>query len=283
MKYIGLIGYPLSHSISPAFQQAALDHYKLDAHYVLWEIGENQLKRTVDNIRREENLGANVTVPYKENVIPFLDGLEGDAAAVGAVNVIAKKEGRLEGYNTDVYGFLQALTRDGRFDPEGKRCVVLGAGGVARAAFYALVKSGAAFVGVANRSLPRAESLLKDLARFLKKEQKARAVGLEESRLVSLLREADLVVNCTSVGMKGSAVEKEMPIKRELIPERAMIYDLVYNPAETPFLKEARSIGSRTLGGLPMLVYQGAASFELWTGKKAPVGIMFEAARRALK
>lgn len=282
MYYIGIIGYPLSHSISPVFQQAALDYYKLDARYVMWETKEDHLESSVRNIRREENWGANVTVPYKERVIRFLDSLHGDAIAVGAVNVIYKKTTNLLGGNTDVHGFLHALERDGKFTPAGKRAVVLGSGGAARAVVYGLVKSGVAFIAVANRSPSRAETLVNDAARFVKKGQEITSLALEESSLRPLLNGCDLLVNCTSLGMKG-AQETKMPLSKRLIPKNALVYDLVYNPAETFFLKEAREAGARTLGGLPMLVYQGAAAFELWTGKKAPVDIMFEAARKALK
>ncbi|MBI4331758.1 MAG: shikimate dehydrogenase [Chloroflexi bacterium] len=281
MNYIGIIGYPLSHSVSPVFQQAALDYHRLDARYVVWETREDRLEDTVRKIRREENWGANVTVPHKERVIPFLDSLDGDAPAVGAVNVIYKRGEKLLGTNTDVYGFLQAVEQVGKFTPGGKRAVVLGAGGAARAVVYALIKSRVAFLAVANRSPLRAESLLGDLGRFAGKGQEVMSVVLQDAVLEPVLRGCDLLVNCTSLGMKGSQ-QDQMPLIPGLIPKDALVYDLVYNPAETLFLREARKAGARTLGGLPMLVYQGAAAFELWTGKKAPVDIMFEAARSAL-
>ncbi len=283
MKYIGLIGYPLAHSISPVFQQAALDYYKLDARYVLWEVEAGRLKETVERIRREEALGANVTVPYKEEVAHYVDMLWGAAAAVWAVNVIVKREGKLYGHNTDAVGFLRALTEEGGFDPRGKKAVVLGAGGAARAVVYALVSRGTASVTVVNRSLDRARFLLCSYATFLDPGQEVSALTPEDEGLASVLAGCDLLVNCTSVGMKGGPSEGQMLVKKALIPKAALVYDLVYNPVETPLLREAKKSGAQVLGGLPMLVYQGAASFELWTGKEAPIDIMFEAARRALK
>lgn len=282
MHHVGIIGFPLGHSISPVFQQAAFDYYKLDAKYERWETPEDQLKSRVESLRLEENRGANVTVPYKERVIPFLDGLRGDAAAVNAVNAVFKEGGSLLGTNTDVYGFLHALEVDGQFDPRGKRVVVIGAGGVARAVVFALLKAAATRVTIANRGAERARKLLSDLRRFASSGQEVAAVTLDEKSLVPVLKDCDLLVNCTSLGMKGSQ-EKETPLSKDLVPPGALVYDLVYNPLETVFLKEARAAGARTLGGLPMLVYQGAASFELWTGKKAPIDIMFEAARQALR
>lgn len=282
MHHVGIIGYPLGHSISPVFQQAAFDYHKLDARYERWETPEDQLKPRVESLRLEQNWGANVTVPYKERVIPFLDGLRGDAAAINAVNVIFKEGGSLLGTNTDVDGFLHALEVDGQFDPRGKCVVVVGAGGVARAVVYGLLKAGAASVTVANRGAERSQKLLSDLRRFASIGQEAAAVTLDKKSVAPLLRDCNLLVNCTSLGMKGSQ-EKETPLSKDLIPPGALVYDLVYNPTETVFLKQATAAGARTLGGLPMLVYQGAASFELWTGRKAPIDIMFEAARQALR
>ncbi len=282
MHHVGIIGYPLGHSISPIFQQAAFDHYRLDATYERWETPEDQLKSRVESLRLEENRGANVTVPYKEQVIPFLDGLRGDAAAINAVNVIFKEGGSLLGTNTDVYGFLHALEVDGHFDPRGKRVVVIGAGGVARAVVYALLKAGASRVTVANRGAERAHKLLGDLRRFVSTGQEAAVVTLDKDSVAPILRDCHLLVNCTSLGMKGSQ-ERDTPLPEDLIPPGALAYDLVYNPTETVFLKEARAAGARTLGGLPMLVYQGAASFELWTGREAPIDIMLESARQALR
>lgn len=283
MQTIGLIGYPLGHSISPAFQQAALDYCKVDAHYVLWETKPSRLKEKVDRIRREDILGANVTVPYKEEVAHYVDMLWGAAAAVQAVNVVVRKGSKLYGHNTDTAGFLRALTEDGGFDPKGKKTVVLGAGGAARAVVYTLISRGTASITVVNRTVERARFLFCSYANFMAPGQEVSVLSMDDELLASVLKDCDLLVNCTSIGMKGVTDEGRMPVQKRLIPKGALVYDLVYNPVETPLLREAKKAGARVLGGLPMLVYQGAAAFEIWTGKKAPIDIMFKAARKALK
>ncbi len=156
---------------------------------------------------------------------------------------------------------------------------MLGAGGAARAAVFALVDAGVATLTIANRTLARAELLAGE---FEAASAGVEAVPLEEPVLACVCKKADLIVNTTSMGMRHGIAEGETPLKASAIRAQTMVYDLVYNPAETPLLTEAKAAGAKTLGGLPMLVYQGAASFELWTGRPAPIDVMFEAARRAL-
>src|SRR3990172_1548085 len=163
MKYVGVIGYPLKHSLSPAFQQAALDHLGLDIRYEAWPTPPDSLAETVAGLRAPDRLGANVTIPHKEAVIPFLDELDDLARRVGAVNTIANRQGRLYGCNTDVERFLRALREDGSFDPAGSRVLVAGAGGAARAVVVALVEAGAASITVINRTFSRATRLVEEL------------------------------------------------------------------------------------------------------------------------
>ena len=278
-KYLAIIGYPLRHSVSPSFQQAAIDHCGLDVRYDIWETGPVHLRERVDGMRRPEILGANVTVPYKEVVLPLVDELDGLARRIGAVNTIVNRGGRLMGYNTDAGGFLRALRDEAGFEPQGKRAVILGAGGVARAAGFALADSGIGSIAIINRTFERAERLARDLK---SPGLEVTALPFVSERLEEALAHCDLLVNCTSIGMRYSPTEGQSPLEAELIPEEALVYDLVYNPVETPLLKDAKAAGARTLGGLAMLVYQGAASFELWTGGEAPLDIMFEAAREAI-
>ena len=275
----GLFGYPLSHSISPAFQQAAFDHYSLPVRYDAWPTPPEKLGAEVRKLRGEEFLGANVTVPHKEAVMTFLDAVDPWAELIGAVNTIVNDQGRLMGSNTDADGFIRALGEHGGTDPQGQRVLLLGAGGSARAAAFAFAKGGAASIAISNRTLGRAESLARDVREMA---SNVTVVPLEGGSLGSAAARADLIVNCTSMGMLHGEAEGRTPIDGRLIPPGALVYDLVYNPPETPFLREAQGAGARTLGGLPMLVYQGAASFERWTGKDAPVEVMFEAAERAL-
>jgi shikimate dehydrogenase len=277
-KFVGLIGYKLKHSISPQFQQAAFDYLRLDISYEVWETAKDDLPKVVEGIRDPSKLGANVTIPYKEAVLPLLDDVDNDARRIGAVNTIVNRGDKLIGYNTDASGFMRALREDG-FSPINKRVVLLGAGGVARAVGFALVDAGVKKLVILNRTQSRGEALAWDL-----KVSDAEVVALswKDGKTLTALGECDLLVNGTSVGMKDSAGEGRSPIGIGLIPKRALVYDVVYNPIETPLLAAAKKAGARTLGGLPMLVYQGAASLEFWTGKSAPIDIMMRTAKRAL-
>ena len=278
-RQAGIFGFPLDHSISPRFQQAAFDHWSLDVSYEAWPVAADSLEPEVRKLREDGYLGANVTVPHKERIRSHLDGLDPLANALGAVNTIVKEDGRLVGYNTDAHGFMEALKKDGACDPKGLSVLVLGAGGAARAAVFALVDVGVASLTIANRTLARAESLASE---FDAASARVEAVPMEAPALAGACRKADLIVNTTSVGMRHGIAERETPLKASSIRAQSLVYDLVYNPAETPLLVEAKAAGAKTLGGLPMLVYQGAASFELWTGRPAPIEVMFEAAQRAL-
>ena len=278
-KYVGLIGYPLGHSISPPMQQAAFDHYKLDLRYEVWETKPDEFNALGEKLRRPSTLGANVTVPYKETILPLIDMLDDLARQIGAVNTVVNTGGKLSGHNTDAAGFLRALRQEGGFEPKGKRVVMLGAGGVAKAAGFVLARAGVKSIAIADVVTERAQGLSASL-KSLGVEALVLASGKES--LKAALADCDLIVNCTPVGMKHSPTEGQSPLEANLIPKKALVYDVVYNPIETPLLLAAKSVGARTLGGLAMLVYQGAAAFELWTGKEAPIAIMFKAAKRAL-
>jgi shikimate dehydrogenase len=280
---VGLIGHKLKHSISPQFQQAAFDYLGLDIRYELWDTDKDELPNVVEGIRKPSKLGANVTIPYKEAVLLLLDKVDQLARRIGAVNTIVKRDDKLVGYNTDAGGFIRALEEDGGFDPKGKRAVLIGAGGAARAVSFALTDAGVRSLVILNRSIERGKELAMDLKWDLKvSDTEVIALSWKDGRTLTALSECDLLVNCTSVGMKNSASEGKSPLSMGLIPKRALIYDVVYNPIETPLIAAAKRAGARTLGGLPMLVYQGAASFKLWTGEEAPIDIMMRAAKRAL-
>ena len=280
-KSVVLIGHPLKHSISPAFQQPAFDHLALDVMYEKWETPEEELAAAVDRLRRASVLGANVTIPCKEKIIPLLDELSDTAVRIGAVNTVVNRDGKLMGFNTDAEGFVTALLQDADYRLRNRKVVLLGAGGVARAVVFALLNEEVTSVTVFNRSLERGRTLVRSFARSAGRIPLAAPPWTELETSVAL-KDCDLLVNCTSIGMRFSAAEAESPLRAHLIPKDALVYDLVYNPEETPFLKEARKAGAETLAGLSMLVHQGAASFELWTGEKAPVDIMLQRAREAL-
>jgi shikimate dehydrogenase len=276
---LGIIGYPISHSISPVFQQAALDYLHIDATYQAWEVAPGEVKQFVQGLRRPEMLGINVTVPHKEAVIPYLDEFDASATAAGAVNTIVNRGGRLSGHNTDGSGFLRALRDTGGFDPQGRRVLILGAGGAARGVALALILAGVGHLTIANRTLSRTDVFLK-LANV--HGTAAQAIPLGGAALTAAAASADLIVNCTTIGMSHGPDEAGTLLSQEQIPSTVLLNDLVYNPLETPLLREAAQAGARTLGGVHMLVYQGAASFEMWTGQDAPVAVMLEAAIRAM-
>jgi shikimate dehydrogenase len=281
MKRIGLIGQGLKHSISVAFQQAALDHHGLDIRYETWDTRPDELETRMGNLRSEDCLGANVTIPFKEAVIPYLDELDEGARRIGAVNTIVRQEDRLVGYNTDRDGFARALDEAG-FAPRGAQTVLLGAGGAGRAVAVALIEGQAGTILVADEVPRRADALASDLKRLTPPGTSITWCHWGHGAFLRALADCRLLVNCTPVGMKYGGAEGESPIAADLIPSGCLAFDLVYNPPETPFLAAARSRGARTAGGLSMLVQQGAASFRLWTGLEPPVPLMLEAAERAL-
>lgn len=281
MRRVGLIGQGLKHSLSAVMQQAALDHHGLDALYELWDTQPEGVEQRVASLRAEDCLGANVTVPHKQAVIPFLDELDGIATRAGAVNTIVRREGRLTGHNTDVTGFARAVQEAG-LEVRGIRAAVLGAGGGARAVTLALIEGGAGVISISDAVPARAEALADDLRGLAPAGIAVAWTRWGEAAFQRSLRECELLVNCTPVGMRFGPADGESPVAADLIPSGCLAFDLVYNPEETPFLATARSRGARTAGGLAMLVYQGAASFRLWTGLDAPVEVMFQAARKAL-
>lgn len=287
MKYVGVIGDPGKRSLSPVFQQAAIDALGLDITYERWATLPDGLATRLAGLRAPHVLGANVTIPHKEAVIPMLDQLDELAGKVGAVNTIVNREGRLHGHNTDVEGFLRALRDDAEFDATGKSAVIVGAGGAARAVVVALAAVGARSIVVINRTYLRASRLVEDLAPTDGETELHALPDIFPSWAEAMSR-ADLLVNCTSTGQSASdngaqgAAEEESPVPFDEIRPGMLVYDLVYVPAETPLMKAARAAGARALGGLPMLIYQGAGSLRLWTGQNAPVDIMRRAAREAL-
>ncbi len=284
-KFISLIGFPVAHSISPYFQQAALDHFHLDIEYRVREIYPEKLAETINSLRQGEHVGANITVPYKEKVLPFLDEIDDMAKAVGAVNTIVKRGDCLAGYNTDIHGFLTALRREGNFDPAGKTLAVLGAGGAARAVSFALISQKAKFLKIINRSLKRAEDMAASLRIYMGKtglQSKISVLPWESTAAEQTFKDTQLIVNCTTAGTIHTSQQGISPLSARVIPAGILVYDLVYNPPMPPFLRIARAAGANILGGLPMLVYQGAAAFTLWVEKEAPLDIMFYSAAEAL-
>ncbi|MCX6024272.1 MAG: shikimate dehydrogenase, partial [Chloroflexi bacterium] len=268
------------HSLSAAFQQAGFDALGLPFAYTPWETPADQVAAAVAALRQGSRVGMNVTAPYKETVLPLLDRIDSQAARIGAVNTIVRGEDGLTGYNTDAPGFLRSLTDDAGFQPAGARVLLLGAGGAARAVAFGLADAGAVRIVIVNRGRDRAEHLAASVA-----AGGAAAVSVIDwtaEALTAAAAASDLIVNSTSVGMLHSAGEGQSPLDGCAIPAGVLVADLVYNPQRTPLLVAAEVAGARTLGGLPMLIYQGAAAFRLWTGVEAPVAVMMQAALRVL-
>ena len=280
MKRLAVIGHPIKHSISPAMHQAALDALGVEARYERVEVAPDDLPAFVEELRGGEWGGINVTVPHKEAVLPLLDEVTPEAAGIGAVNTVVVHGDRLIGNNTDGVGFLRALSDDGGFDPEGKVVALLGAGGAARAVLWSLVRSRTRVIRLFNRGLERAQRLAEAAQGWGEwTEVAVGSWGRDTEEWQELLSDCDLVINATSVGL----LPEERPLSAKAIPANALVMDLIYNPRPTRLLWDAARMGSRTLDGLPMLAYQGAAAFELWTGLKAPVGVMLGAAEAALR
>lgn len=282
MKRAGVIGYPLGHSISPAVFQAAFDAAGIDARYEAWETAPEQLEGRLNALRGDDFLGANVTIPHKEAVLPHLDRLDATAEQVGAVNTIAHEGDQLVGYNTDVAGFARALREDAAFDAKGKRAAIVGAGGAARAVSLALIEAGASYVLIAGRTPKRADKLVAALRTLEPPGTTITWAHWGDGVFLTYLPAADLVVNCTPVGTKGSGTNGQSPLDAALLPASGVVFDLVYNPPETPLLKAARQRGATAVSGLGMLVYQAAESFRIWTRKDAPIDVMLSAGRKAL-
>ncbi len=275
----GIIGYPLGHTLSPVFQNAALQHHSIDEVFEAWPTHPDDLAAKVDSFRADGFLASCVTLPHKQAVIPMIDKMADTAIAVGAVNWIINDGGKLIGHNTDSPGFLRALTELGGFDPNGKSAVVFGAGGAARAIVHALKSSGVVSMTIANRTISRAEELASD---FSGDGMQISTCGLNDEIVKEATLKADLLVNTSSMGMDGGPVPDATPVTAQFISPNAVAYDAVYAPPMTPFLKEVEKAGAKSLEGFTMLLLQGAVGFELATGKSAPVEEMFAAVKQAV-
>lgn len=266
-RRIGLIGDPVEHSLSPAFQQPAFDLLGLNVRYELWPTPLATLPERLDDLRAGRAHGANVTVPHKEAACAAMDEVSDLARRAAAVNTIVARDGRLFGDNTDIYGFIVPLAQRA-VDFRRLDAIVLGAGGAARGIVVALLDAGVRRVHVVNRTVVRAERLAEELA-------DPRIIPASSSTALEVAPTAGLLVNATTIGWDA----RELPIDRAALmalPAAAIAYDLTYR--DTPFLAAARGAGLVTIDGLPMLVHQGARSFEMWTGQLAPIDIMWAAA-----
>lgn len=277
-KLVFLLGHPVAHSLSPAMHNRALTALGIEARYHLLDCMPEQLSAAMGVLRAENVLGCNLTIPHKEAACRYVDRLTPVAQAVGAINTVYKRDGELIGTNTDAVGFIRALGEELRFAPRDKTVVLLGAGGAARACAWALLDAGARQLIILNRSFDRATRLAKELGALFP-EQDCSADELTTHRLIEWARSADLLVNATSVGMG----EECSPWPDEqAMPQQRSVFDLVYQPLETRLIRQAKRHGLSAVGGLGMLLYQGAEAFSLWTDREAPIAIMRAALQERL-
>ncbi len=271
-KVIGIFGYPVRHSLSPLMQNAAIEDLGLNFIYVPFDVRPEGLETAVKAIRALGISGVNVTVPHKEKVVPFLDEVTEEASLIGSVNTIENKNGKLVGHNTDSRGYIRSLREDAGFEPKGKNILVIGAGGAARGIIAGLSMNDTSGIFIANRTVEKGKDLAEEFKNKFKNINFS-ALPLSSLKDPKILSQVDLVVNATSMGLEEGAPDIEF----SLISPHTLISDIVYKPAVTPFLKKAQDAGRKTLGGLGMLIYQGAISLEIWTSKKAPVEVMKKA------
>jgi len=272
----GLIGFPVSHSVSPAMQNAAFKHCKLDYLYLTIAAKPEELQNVIASMGPLNIRGLNVTIPHKIEVIKYIDSLDPAAEKIGAVNTIVNENGRLKGYNTDFGGFVRLLEHN-RIAPSKQRFTLLGAGGSAHAIALAVCNLGGHLTVLA-----RQEEKAKDLAgkMCLRLSGKTQGLELNDTNLEEALADTDVIVNCTPVGMGNLAGQSLVP--PHLLRPDLTVIDAIYNPCKTRLLEDAEKRGARIINGLEMLVWQGAMSFEIWTNQKAPFRLMMKEAELAL-
>jgi shikimate dehydrogenase len=271
-KVIALFGNPVAHTASPAMQNAALAKLQLDYAYIPFLVHRSKISTAIEAMRALHFYGANVTVPFKESVIPYLDELSEEAKLIGAVNTIKNDNGKLKGYNTDGLGFIEALKDlSKKFTLSKKKVVILGAGGAARAVGVAVARKKIKQLIFADV----AEDKAKTLAAMVKHKLDIDARGMAPNTMqfYGFAEEADLLINATPVGMHPKITE--CPLSNiSVIHPRQLVVDLIYNPTQTKLMKLAKHLGAKTQNGLGMLLYQGVLAFEIFTGEKAPIAVM---------
>jgi len=268
-----VLGHPVRHSRSPDMHNAAFAALGMNCVYLAFDVRAECVKPAVEGLRSLGIGGANITVPHKRAVMREMDFLSPEAELAEAVNTVKNDNGRLLGFNTDIEGALKALENSMGFSPEGKTALLIGAGGAARALVSGLCMKNAERIFIANKTPEKAEKLSGE---FSKKFARTRIghSGMEGGEIEDVIENSDILINCSSAGMEGN---EPLALPLEKFGGKFGIYDLVYKPAETPLVRRARELGIKAESGIDMLLYQGAKSFEIWTGKKAPVEAMKKA------
>ena len=275
-KIYGIFGYPIEHTFSPGMHNAAFKKLGMDACYIPFAVHPDTLATAVRSILPLQLQGLNVTIPHKESVIPLMDELSEEARHIGAMNTIEVKEGRLIGHSTDGRGFLRSLREDAGFSPEGKKFLIVGAGGAGRAIGFSLALAGAGRISFRDVEHDRAAVLVRDI----REKTGAQVHNLTEVSVEEHAADADCLINATPLGLQNS---DPLPLQKDYISKKHLVCDLVYNPPETKLLKAAKSRGAGSVHGLGMLLYQGVIALEIWTGGKAPVTVMKNALARQIR
>ena len=275
-RLLAVIGAPIGHSLSPIIQNAALHAAGLDYVYTALPVRADALASAVRGLRDAGIAGFNVTIPFKTEIIPLLDALSEDARRIQAVNTVVIEDGRMVGHNTDVMGFLAGFAERG-IALTGKNAVLIGAGGAARAALWGLLRSGVRSVVIGVRNAAKGTALAADFAA----DGDVRAVSFDDTAWIAACSDAELMVQTTPLGMTPHT-EEMPPVDATMIKPSAVVYDLIYTPAETRCLREARARGCETINGETMLVAQGAEAFHLWTGVRPDMELMKRTLREEL-
>ena len=276
-KNLGIIGYPIGHTLSPVMQMAAIKAADLDYSYIAIPVQQGKLIPAVEGLRSLGFRGWNVTIPLKSLITNTLDSLDADAKMIGAVNTVVNDGGRLTGYNTDVNGFLAALS-EVQFMPDECNAVVLGAGGAARAVIWGLCKRNAGHIAVGVRNPEKYKAIIEDFKVF----DEIDIFHWESEEFKDQMKQADILINTTPLGMMPD-IDEMPPVDVSLLPEGALVYDIIYTPAKTKFLAKAEELGYPILNGMTMLLYQGVEAFRLFTGVEPDEKVMLEALKDALK
>ena len=275
-KIIGIIGDPIKHSRSPQIHNAAIAALGLDYVYVPFHVQSDNLGAAIEGFKATNVVGINVTIPHKQSVIPYLDEISREARLIGAVNTLIFKGGAIIGENTDAPGFLQAMQEDNLDVPQGGSAVIIGAGGSARAIVVTLALAGVQTICITNRTVSRSVALATDLSE--KTGVSIYGIGLDNPKLPNAVGTSQLIVNTASTSMD---VSHPLLIDPEWLVPQSIVYDIVYTPPKTRLLHAAAERGCHIIGGLGMLVHQGAIAFEKWTGVNPPVETMRQALQGA--
>ena len=275
-KNLGVMGWPIAHSLSPVLQNAAIEEAGLDYVYISLPVPPEKLKEAVAGLRAMQFTGWNVTIPHKQAIMAELDAVDEDARIIGAVNTVVNRDGHLTGYNTDCIGFMQPLAHQG-FLPKGKEATILGAGGAARAVIWGLLRAKVKRITLGVRNPAKASRLAEEFAAY----GEIQVLHWEDSAFAEHLAVTDLLVNTTPLGMYPH-VEGMPPVDWTKLKKDALVYDIIYTPERTRFLSEAQAHGHAIINGEGMLAGQGAAAFTLWTGVAPDLALMKRALREEL-